>query len=192
MIVMKKPVINRLFLNIIAAGILLLIFGCHSSRNNDIQVEIDSIVARWSPDSREGICAITAVIDKASTIILRGETSIPEARQEIVKTLSKPGIELIDSIITLPDTLYNKKYRGLVSLSVINLRKEPDHRSELVSQAILGTPVIILKSINSWLLVQTPDQYIAWTEKSSVMSIGRIEMENWKKSDSSNVRSFKC
>jgi gamma-D-glutamyl-L-lysine dipeptidyl-peptidase len=51
-----------------------------------------------------------------------------------------------------------------------------------VSQAILGTPVMILKRIDSWLLIKTPDNYIAWTEESSVKEIGRSEMAVWKKS----------
>ena len=38
----------------------------------------------------------------------------------------------------------------------------------MVSQAILGTPVRILKNEDSWLLIQTPDHYIGWTESSSV------------------------
>lgn len=183
MIVMIKPAYNRLFLNIILGGMLLFVYGCQSSPDKDIQVQIDGIITGSIPDSREGICRITAGTDKSGTIILRGETSVPEAKQDVIKTLIKSGIELIDSIILLPDTVSDSKYKGLVTLSVVNLRKEPDHRSELVSQAILGTPVVILKNKSSWLLIQTPDRYIAWTERSSVVSLDRIQMENWKKSD---------
>ena len=57
----------------------------------------------------------------------------------------------------------------MVTISVINLKKEPDHASELVSQEILGTPVLILKTKDSWLQIQTPDNYISgWIEESSV------------------------
>jgi hypothetical protein len=87
---------------------------------------------------------------------------------------------LIDSIITLPDTVVNAKYHGLITLSAGNLRKEPQHSSELVSQAILGTPVLILKNGNGWLLVQTPDKYIAWIEKASVALMSSAEIESWK------------
>jgi len=72
---------------------------------------------------------------------------------------------------------------GLVTLSVINLRKEPDHASEMVSQARLGTPVVILKEHHSWLLIQTPDNYISWTEKSSIVPEDRHEMGIWKNAD---------
>lgn len=162
---------------------LLILNGCHYSFYHDQQAEIDSIATRWVPDNREAICVVTAKTGRGGSIILCGETTIPQARQEIIKTLSNPGIVLIDSILILPDTVRNEKYRGLISLSVINLRKQPDHRSELVSQAILGTPVLILKDENSWLLIQTPDKYIAWTEKSSVKLMSRAEMASWRQFD---------
>jgi SH3-like domain-containing protein len=79
--------------------------------------------------------------------------------------------------------LKNQKFMGLVTLSVTNLRMQPNHRSELVSQSILGTPLLILKNENSWLMIQTPDHYIAWTEASSVKLMNRSEMAAWKKAE---------
>ena len=137
---------------------------------------------RWVPDKREGICDIIAVLNKEGTIILRGESTVSEARNEIINTLSNHDIQFIDSIIILPDTTKNSPW-GLVTLSVINLRKHADHRSELVSQAILGTPVRVLKSDDSWVLVQTPDKYIAWTEKSSLVLMNSVEMNSWRQSE---------
>ena len=147
------------------------------------QKEIDSISAHYVPDQRLGICSVTVKTGKDGTMILRGETTEPNARDEIINSLNKHGILLIDSIIILPDTTVNVKYSGLVNLSVINLRKEPDHRSELVSQSIMGTPVLILKNNDSWFLIQTPDKYIAWTESSSLMPMNNSEMNRWKNSE---------
>ena len=161
----------------------MILNGCIPSLDKYIQPEIDRISAKWVPDLREGLCNVTAIRGEGGLVIIRGETTIPQAKIEIIKTLNKKGITLIDSIITLPDTAKNDKYTGLVTLSVINLRKLPDHASELVSQAILGTPVMILKEEGSWLLIQTPDKYISWTEKSSVKLLTRSEISAWKKSE---------
>jgi AmmeMemoRadiSam system protein B len=76
----------------------------------------------------------------------------------------------------------NEKDMGLVTLSVINLRKNPEHTSELVSQAILGTPFRILKKNESWLQIQTPDNYIGWTQASSVKFLEQRELDDWRKS----------
>ena len=156
---------------------------CQSFYKKNYQSEIDSISVKWVPDGREGICTVTAKPGKQGTIILIGETTNTKAKQEIIKTLNNQDIALIDSILILPDTIRNEKFMGLVTLSVINIRKQPDHGSELVSQAILGTPVLILKKRNSWLLIQTPDRYIGWTEKSSVRLATREELFAWRQAN---------
>ena len=74
----------------------------------------------------------------------------------------------------------NDKSMGLVTLSVANIRKEPDQSSELVSQAILGTPVMILNTKDNWFHIQTPDTYSGWTEQSSVQAVSKQEMMSWK------------
>jgi SH3-like domain-containing protein len=161
------------------AGILIGLISCQNSLEPALQSEIDLIAAKFVPDHRIGICDIK-LKSTGKTIVLKGETTDDAAKNAILKALDNQNKLLIDSVITLPDTTINKRYLGLVTLSVINLRKEPDHASELVSQARLGTPVIILKEHNSWLLIQTPDNYISWTEKSSIVSMDRPEMVSWK------------
>jgi SH3-like domain-containing protein len=72
---------------------------------------------------------------------------------------------------------------GLVTLSTINLRKEPHHSAELVSQSILGTPLRILNNVDSWLQIQTPDNYTGWVDEASIKPVTKTEMEAWKKAD---------
>jgi MEMO1 family protein len=79
-------------------------------------------------------------------------------------------------------TLNSEKRRGLVTISAGNLKKEPSHSSEMVSQAILGTPVLILKSEDSWLQIETPDNYTGWIEESSIKKMNEQELSVWKKS----------
>jgi SH3-like domain-containing protein len=165
----------------LVAGILYLLTCCQNSREQKLQDEIDKIAASWVPDHRVGICNIKLRSGDKGVKILTGETTNPNAKREIIKTLGRKGIILIDSILFLPDTVRYTKYSGLVTLSVINLRREPDHASEMVSQAKLGTPVIVLKRNKSWILIQTPDNYVSWTEESSVTLFSRIEMARWQK-----------
>jgi MEMO1 family protein len=78
-------------------------------------------------------------------------------------------------------TLKSEERTGVVNLSVINLRKEPQHESEMVSQAILGTPFIVLNRNQYWLMIETPDHYKGWVEESSVKLMNSGEMSMWKK-----------
>jgi SH3-like domain-containing protein len=157
--------------------------GCNNSDLISLNNDIDGISAEIVPDKRTGICDIRAEKRPGGRIILFGNSTEPKAGSFIINTLGNKYKNLVDSINILPDTVVNKKFHGLASLSVINLRKGPDHRSEMVSQALMGTPLLILQEKDSWLLVQTPDKYIAWTEESSVSAMTSAEMNRWKRSE---------
>jgi uncharacterized protein YgiM (DUF1202 family) len=164
--------------------LLALLFGnsCNTLPLNDLQSGIDKIAARYVPDRREGISDLTLAAGKKRELVIYGETDCPELIQEVLDTLKDLGFVVIDSSCILPSIDLGDYRYGIVSLSVINLRKEPGHNAELVSQAVMGAPVRILKKDNYWLLIQTPDKYIAWTESSSVHHMNESEMKDWKDS----------
>jgi hypothetical protein len=170
---------------LLTASIFLLIPGCNPSveKTDPTKILIDSISELYIPDQRTGICNIRVRTGVDEALILAGETTDPDLKTSLINTLSNQGNEVIDSILLLPDTLLNRKYTGLVTLSVINIRKHPSHSAEMVSQAVLGTPVRILKNVGSWFLIQTPDHYIGYTESSSLEPMTREEMAEWKRSD---------
>ena len=179
-----EPVL-RLNKTIFTVFLVIIMTGCKPfiEKSGLIQNVIDSISLRFIPDHRMGLCDIKAKNGVGGALILCGETTSPDLKNTIINTLSNNGNKLIDSILILPDTLTNKKYKGLATVSVINIRKKPEQSAEMLSQAVLGTPVLILKNEDSWLLIQTPDHYIGWTESSSVETMTAVKMEEWKLSD---------
>lgn len=72
---------------------------------------------------------------------------------------------------------------GLVSLSVCNLRPLPEHNSELITQAVLGTPVKILSLQPGWYYIQTPEKYEGWVDSRAIITLGLNEIETWKRSE---------
>ncbi len=58
----------------------------------------------------------------------------------------------------------------IVSEGVGEMRREPDHAAEQISQAVLGTPLTVLgrRERGKWLRVQTPDGYRGWMRSWSV------------------------
>jgi uncharacterized protein YgiM (DUF1202 family) len=165
--------------------ILLIIFslaaGCRQNRHSLFLEEISSIHQAYVPDNREGIFDVR-VEQTGKGIILKGETDTPEAKKELLAFLTGRGIEFIDSLVLLPDTTVKMKYLALANVSVCNLRARPSYTSELVSQALMGTPVKILKKTGGWFLVQTPDMYIGWMDSESLVSLDQNEYQNWKSS----------
>jgi cell wall-associated NlpC family hydrolase len=172
-----------IFQILLFSGILLFDNDCKSSLYDDIQHKINTVAKKYVPDTKEGICSIQVIRGKKHSLMLMGETMFQEAREEIIAIARETGLTVIDSIQVLPDTILNKKYWGLITLSVSNIRKFPAHESEMTSQAILGTPVKLIKSKDGWIFIQTPDKYLGWTEETSVQLMDFNEMNNWRKAN---------
>ena len=68
----------------------------------------------------------------------------------------------LDTAIITADKLGNDVW-AFASQSVINMRRAPGYPNELITQALLGTPLKILAKKNNWYLVQTPEGYEGWT-----------------------------
>ncbi len=164
--------------------LILLISGCREKPVPlSLKTDIDSISHKWLPDTREGICNIALERQGGDLIVIKGETDIPGAKQEIVDYFDRTGLNYRDSISLLPDPEVIKERWGLISVSVSNLKKDPSFGSELVSQALMGNPVKILKKRGSWMLVQTPDYYLGWVTGSSISELDDEGFGKWKQSE---------
>jgi hypothetical protein len=164
--------------------LLLCIAGCTPAGLPDqVENDIDSVITLRVPDQREALFSYTVEMLKGNSVTIKGETSIKEVKKEIIDILEQAGYEIYDSLLVLPDTTETKKTWGLVTVSVCNIKSEPSYSSELVSQALMGTPVKILKTKGSWLLIQTPDYYLGWTTGGSIVKMNEMELDDWKLSD---------
>ena len=83
----------------------------------------------------------------------------------------------------MPDSSLGDKTWALATLSVSNMRALPDDASELVSQALMGTPLKVLDKNNKWYKVQTPENYLGWMDGSGLQLFTEKGMEDWRKSD---------
>lgn len=99
---------------------------------------------RFVPDSREAIFTACFSVSGNGSLVVSGETSLPEAKLALFSSLEGLNIHLVDSLVVLPQEKLGNKIWGLINLSVVNLRFQPKHSAELVSQAIMGTPVKVL------------------------------------------------
>lgn len=145
----------------------------------EIDKLIDSIKIQFAPDNRVAIFDVHTT-GEAGQLVLFGKTNLPLARQALIDSLTALNIQFIDSLRILPTEEIGEKSWGLVTLSVIPLRKKPKYSAEMVSQALLGTPVKVLDKRDNWNLVQTPDQYIGWVNASGIKTITAAGLDNWK------------
>lgn len=122
---------------------------------------IQTIREKYAPDKRVEIFDIW-LPERSDSLILEGETSSRPAYEALLSEVRKKFPEAINRLRLLPTRELGDKTWGVVYNSVGTLRSEPRYGAELVSQALLGTPVRILDKKEGWCRVQTPDRYIGW------------------------------
>lgn len=153
----------------VAAIIFLWIFSTlyGMAQNSDIQQIVAWLQEKYAPDSRVELFQIT-VSRLKENLVLRGETTSREAYEELLAQARKAEVQVKDHIRLLPDETLGEEIWGIIYNSAGTLRAEPRYGAELVSQALLGTPVRILEQKLGWRRVQTPDRYIGWMNGSVV------------------------
>ncbi len=150
---------------LVALFFVLVGFSCDLSK--DLQTELSTIKEKYVPDSRTELFRFE--LDHG---ILRGETTSPLIFNEVAELIREKYPKTIDSLYLLPHYQLGTDTLGIVNVSVANIRSEPRHSAELSTQALLGTPVRLLKKNGGWYLVQTPDHYLGYLE-SGVLTINK-------------------
>jgi len=135
---------------------------------------------KFAPDRRTAVFDIHAET-RGTVTILTGEIHNAALKGQLLDFLKKQGVtSIVDSITTLPHSSLGEKTRAVVSLSVANIRTRPDHPAEMGTQAIMGTPLRVLKKEQGgWFYVQTPDEYLGWTDDRIVL-MTEAEFSAWK------------
>lgn len=146
-----------------------------------VQDILESVAKKFAPDQRTALFKVSISQDNGH-LTIKGETNLPDAKKAVIDSLSLWQIAFMDSVIILPDSSVADKQWGIVTLSVANVRTRPDHAAELASQALMGTPVKVLKITDGWRYIQTPDEYLGWVDENGIVLKTPQEMEVWKNS----------
>lgn len=154
-------------------------YNVDSLNHSKIARILSEIKAEFAPDSRLAVFDVKLSNETPEYFRLSGITNIAKAILKLEAILNSEHIAFENKITTLPSSKIGDKIYGVINHSVINLRIEPDHAAEMSSQALLGMPVLLLDETNGWYRVQTADNYIAWTEKSSVSTFDKLQMNKW-------------
>jgi hypothetical protein len=151
----------RLFL-VMILGVLTMSTGSAASVIDSLLFEARQVLA---PDQRTAVFNVQGEV-KGKELLLKGDIQSAELKGKLLKFLEKKGeYTIVDSLIVLPHPSLGAATIGVVSVSVANLRTRPGHECEMATQALLGTPVRLLKvEHHDWFLVQTPDEYLGWSD----------------------------
>jgi gamma-D-glutamyl-L-lysine dipeptidyl-peptidase len=167
---------------LISGFLLLFTFFSYAQDTSKVSETIKTVQKKFIPDKRLGVYNIEYKIEN-NNITLTGETNNKDAAETLPVELRKTGFNnVVNKITVLPEEALKDNTEGIIKVSVANMRKRPDHDYEMISQAIIGTKVKLLKKREGFYLVQTPEDYLGWIESGSIAVGNKEFIAGWDKS----------
>jgi gamma-D-glutamyl-L-lysine dipeptidyl-peptidase len=176
----------------IAAFILISISSESLAQKNDHRLTylIRSVQKQYAPDKRLAVFQITWRNTKTG-LVLNGEVDDPRAKKAVIKKIkNKSKCDIIDSIKVLPETNLGSWTNGIVIQCVTDVLGGPDKNNELVTQALMGMAVKLLKRSGGYFYAQMPDRYLGWIDTASVYTTDKSGLSDWNRSDKIIVTSL--
>jgi len=156
---------NRFFKSTISIMLLVVLASACTSHTRrtiaGLNVLLASTHQQIAPDDRIELWDVSVHSDSGHFQLIGNLTS-QEAFDALEEALDQQFPEVENRIILHSEGGEGALVNALVNNSVIHLRREPSSTKELVTQALLGTPVRILKTEGGKSLIQVPDGYIGW------------------------------
>ncbi len=163
--------------------VAIIMFGSCSEANDsslvsEIHVSVDSLKQIVAPDTRIALWNVS-IQNVNNKLSVTAEVENKNAQTGLLNLKKKfPTVNF--SVKLLPDSSIKTPF-ALINNSVSSIRKKTTRASEMLNQALLGTPVKILKRKNSWYLIQTPNQYIGWINKADIVLFDADGLKNYEK-----------
>ena len=147
-----------------------------------VQTIIDQVKQEYCPDRRISVFDIISKID-GKKIVLTGEVLDPAGKDELLAKMKEVrGYTVEDNIVVLSDATAQETPFGVVRISVAQLRREPRVTAEMISQAIMGGEIRVLKAgTGGFYYCQMEDDYLGWLKSSSMATGDKDFLQQWRK-----------
>lgn len=176
----------KICLLLLFSVILLQSCGKNVNKHAIAEQSLQLITQKLTPDQRDQIFEVELDFKDLDTVHLVGSVENVAAVDSLKTALSQLGYSVKDELKRLPLARYAST-KALVNISVANVKAEPSHRSELVTQFLMGHPVHILDEDGGWYRVRGMDNYPGWIEKMAVEVLDEQEVAQWNTSNKAMV-----
>ena len=148
----------------------------------ELNLLLDSLHQENVADDRIELWDIL-VSDANGLIQLEGNLSDEETYAVVLEAVDQHFPEVHVALTLLPGNGGGQLVNALVNNSVIHLRREPSSTKELVTQALLGTPVRLLKTEGGKSLIQVPDGYIGWVNTAELHLLDQEGLDTYREAE---------
>lgn len=165
----------------LVAAALILLSACQNKEEKtpypELDALVDSVRMKYVPDRRDNVYDIKVVENEGKPVI-KGVTSLEEAKADLLEQIRKSNPAAIDSISVLPDETVGEKTYGVINVSVADARMGASYAAEMGTQLLLGAPIQVLQH-DDWWRIKSAEGYVAWTTGSSFVRMTKDDFNKW-------------
>ena len=165
----------------LVAAALILLSACQNKEEKtpypELNALVDSVRMKYVPDRRDNVYDIKVVENNGKPVI-KGVTSLDEAKTDLLEQIRKNNPAAIDSISVLPDETVGEKTYGVINVSVADVRMGAGYAAEMGTQLLLGAPVQVLQH-DDWWRIKSAEGYVAWTTGSAFIRMTKDDFNKW-------------
>ena len=124
---------------------------------------MEEVRDQLAPDPRLAVFEVEVVVD-GDTVTILGATSEAAAAQELHRRIAglTSWARVVDRVQLLPEADADERVHAVVSAAVAPIMAGPRIQSTQVSQAVLGSRLIVFRRDGRWLQCRGSDGYIGW------------------------------
>lgn len=142
---------------------------------------VEAVREEFAPDPRTAVFEVSLEVD-GDAVALVGVTSEANAADEL--RLRIAGLtgwrEVRDEVQRLPDTSPDEMVHALVTSAVAPMLSGPAVRETQISQTVLGSRLVVLRSVGRWLQCRAYDGYIGWIHAGYLALQHEHEARSWE------------
>jgi gamma-D-glutamyl-L-lysine dipeptidyl-peptidase len=129
-----------------------------------VRALVERVRAELAPDPRTAVFEVEVEVGAEGTLTFSGATSELDALRELRRRAGALGgwRAVVDRVQLLPEAAPDELVHAVVSVAVAPLLAGPGIRETQVSQAVLGSRLVVLRREGRWLQCRGADGYIGW------------------------------
>jgi cell wall-associated NlpC family hydrolase len=145
---------------------------------SEVKESVDSLQKDYAPDTRVVLWRISVKSGQNKETVVRGEVESDEA-QKALQNLKKRFPSVRVEVSLLPERQWKNKI-ALINNSVSSIRRKTTRASEMLNQALLGTPLKVFQKKGEWYLIQTPDRYLGWINQADIVLFTQKDLQRYE------------
>ena len=147
----------------------------------DVRAIVDEVRERYAPDPRLAVFEVEVEV-RGDSVALVGATSEMDAARALHRRVAAltAWSQVIDGVQLLPEAERDELVHAVVCTAVAPMLALPRIQATQVSQAVLGSRLIVLRREKRWMQCRGPDGYIGWIHAGYLALMDEADARAWE------------